>query len=268
MAEKGGKPANLLLTSSLDRGLQQLHRLTLPYAKVIEDSSGDRVVRVTSNRLQHEVVDAVDGLPQRFRELPFKVSTGPVVTFRSRDFLRRERADDTAPLLWMHNVRPFMTQFTPKNGKPMHVLVSDQSNRLLLPAKRYVLLKRFTAKEERRRLVAGIVEAKDSYSSYVGLENHLNYVYRPSGELSGVEALGLAALFNSAIVDRYFRSISGNTQVNAAEIRAMPMPRVETIREIGKAVESNITAMMVERTVGEAIGLPKKLIEELCESAK
>ena len=146
------------------------------------------------------------------------------MTFRSREFLRRERSNDTAPLLWMHNVRPFVTQFPPKNGKPMHILVSDESSRLLLPAKRYVLLKRFTAKEERRRLVAGIVEAKDSYSPFVGLENHLNYVYRASGELSKEEALGLAALFNSVLVDRYFRAISGNTQVNAAEIRAMPVP--------------------------------------------
>src|SRR5438309_8316462 len=108
----------------------------------------------------------------------------------------------------MHNVRPFVTQFPSRNGKPTHILVSDDSNRLLLPAKRYVLLKRFTAKEERRRLVAGIVESKDSYSSFLGLENHLNYVYRPGGELSKEEALGLAALFNSVLVDRYFRAIS------------------------------------------------------------
>ena len=97
-------------------------------------------------------------------------------------------------------------------------------------------MKRFTAKEERRRLVAGIVETKDSYSPFVGLENHLNYVYRLDGELSENEALGLAALFNSTLVDRYFRAISGNTQVNAAEIRAMPVPPLEIIREIGKAL--------------------------------
>src|SRR5208283_5717879 len=107
---------------------------------------------------------------------------------------------------------PFVTQFPPKNGKPMHILVSEGSNRLLLPAKRYVLLKRFTAKEERRRLVAGIVEAEDSYSPFLGLENHLNYIYRRRDELSKEEALGLAAFFNSSLVDRYFRAISGNTQ--------------------------------------------------------
>jgi adenine-specific DNA-methyltransferase len=152
----------------------------------------------------------------------------------------------------------------------MHIVVSDESKRLLLPAKRYVLLKRFTAKEERRRLVAGIVETKDSYSPFLGLENHLNYVYRPRGELSKEEALGLAALFNSVLVDRYFRAISGNTQVNAAEIRAMPVPGVDTIREIGQAVERSPdrTSATVERTVGEILGLPRTLIKELCEASR
>jgi adenine-specific DNA-methyltransferase len=270
LAEKGGKPGDVVLTTSPGRDFQRVDRHVLPYTSVIEDSSGDHLVRVATSGLERQIIEAVDSLPHRFRELPFQISTGPVVTFRARAFLRRERSDETAPLLWMHNVRPFVTQFPPKNGKPMHILVSDGSKRLLLPAQWYVLLKRFTAKEERRRLVAGIVEPKDSYSSYVGLENHLNYVYRPYGELSKEEALGLAALFNSVLVDRYFRAISGNTQVNAAEIRTMPVPCLKTIREIGQAIErdTNRTSPNVERTVGEVLGLPQALIWELCEASK
>jgi len=270
LAEKGGKPKDVALTSSAGRNLQRVDRHILAYTRVIEDSSGNYLIRVATSELEQQIVEAVDSLPHRFRELPFKISTGPVVTFRSRTFLRRKRSDETAPLLWMHNVRPFVTRFPSKNGKPMHILVSDESKRLLLPAKRYVLLKRFTAKEERRRLVAGIVEAGDSYSPFLGLENHLNYVYRPGGELSKDEALGLAALFNSVLIDRYFRAISGNTQVNAAEIRALPVPSVETIRAIGQAVEGNPdrTPKNVEMAVGEVLGLPKTLIRELCEASK
>ncbi|MHB1424374.1 MAG: Eco57I restriction-modification methylase domain-containing protein [Gemmataceae bacterium] len=270
LAEKGGKPKDVVLTTNSGRNFQNVGRHSLPYTRVIEDSSGDHLVRVATNALEQQIVEAMDSLPHRFRDLPFKISTGPVVAFRAREFLRRERSNDTAPLLWMHNVRPFVTRFPSKNGKPMHILVRGESDRLLLPAKRYVLLKRFTAKEERKRLVAGIVEAKDLYSPLVGLENHLNYIYSSSGELSKEEALGLAALFNAVLVDRYFRAISGNTQVNAAEIRAMPVPCVETIRKIGMAVErsNDRTAMTVERTVGEILGLPKKQIMELREASQ
>src|SRR5205814_2157729 len=99
-------------------------RHTLPYTRVIEDSSGDHLVRLATSGLEQQIIEAVDELPHRFRDLPFKISTGPVVTFRATEFLRRERSSDTAPLLWMHNVRPFVTQFPTQNGKPTHILVS------------------------------------------------------------------------------------------------------------------------------------------------
>jgi adenine-specific DNA-methyltransferase len=104
----------------------------------------------------------------------------------------------------------------------------------------------------------------------VGLENHLNYIYRTSDELSEVEALGIAALFNSVLIDRYFRAISGNTQVNAAEIRAMPVPCAEKIQEIGLTVKKSgdRTSINIERIVGEVLGLPKKLLRKLCEVSK
>lgn len=270
LAEKRGQRSDVVLTSTRDRTFNSVDQQILPYKSVLEDASGDRLVRVATNVLERRIVEVLDSLPQRFRDLPFNISTGPVVTFRSTEFLCIERSEHTAPLFWMHNVRPFTTQFRPKNGKPMHILANDESKRLLLPAKRYVLLKRFTAKEERRRLVAGIVEQTDSYSPLLGLENHLNYIYTPGGELSQDEALGLAALLNSTLVDRYFRAISGNTQVNAAEIRAMPVPDLETIRRIGKAIEASNdrSPESIERTVGEAIGLSKSLISELCEAAR
>jgi len=268
LAERGGGPKDVTVTSSPGREFHQVDRHVLPYTRVVEGTSGDHVVRVATGGIGQRIVELVDGLPCRFRDLPFRVSTGRVVTFRSAAFLRGDRSDETAPLLWMHNVRPFVTRFPPRNGKPTHIIVNAESERLLVPAQRYVLLKRFTAKEEKRRLVAGIVGPTDSYSPVLGLENHLNYVYGTAGELSNDEAFGLAALFNSALMDCYFRAVSGSTQVNATEIRAMPVPRIETIREIGRAINRgrDTTPSAVERVVGSALGLPGSLVEQLCEA--
>ncbi|MCI0380866.1 MAG: Eco57I restriction-modification methylase domain-containing protein [Gemmataceae bacterium] len=270
LAEKGGEPGEVVLTSSAGRTFEHVGRCAAPYGQVIDDSNGDHVVRVTTSELEHKIIRAIDKLPTRFRDLSFEISTGPVVTFRSTEFLRKERANNTAPLLWMHNVRPFVTQFPSKNGKPTHIVVNDQSKQLLVPAKRYVLLKRFTAKEEKRRLVAGIVEPKDSYSEWLGLENHLNYVYRRGSELTYKEALGLATFFNSVLVDRYFRAISGNTQVNATEIRSMPFPDESTLVRIGEDMERAVfrDASTIDQVVGRALRLPHDLIKMLCEAAK
>ena len=187
------------------------------------------------------------------------------MTFRSTKYLREDRDADTAPLLWMHNVRPFVTRFPTKKGKPTHIKVSDDSRKLLLPSKRYVLLKRFTAKEEHRRLVAGIFTASDSYSDYVGFENHLNYVYSPKGEMTEVEAYGMAGYFNSSIIDCYFRAVSGNTQVNATEVRTLPTPDLATIRKIGEQLRHDATD--VEAVVGRALGLTDQLIDSFREQA-
>lgn len=269
LAEKGGGPAEVVLTTSRGRDLGDPDRCAVPYHRVIDDSNGDHVVRVATNTLEHEIMALLDALPCRFRDLGFDISTGPVVTFRSTAYLRDERSTDTAPLLWMHNVRPFVTRFPAKNGKPTHILIGEGSKKLLVPAKRYVLLKRFTAKEEKRRLVAGIMEPTDSYSEWVGLENHLNYVYRKGAELGRAEAVGLAAYFNSALVDRYFRAISGSTQVNATEIRTMPTPDARLLAAIGRQIEGteDRSPRTVERTVGRALRLPERWVEHLCAGA-
>jgi adenine-specific DNA-methyltransferase len=97
----------------------------------------------------------------------------------------------------------------------------DNSLRLLIPTKNYVLIKRFSSKEEKRRLTAACFLKAAFPFPYVGIENHVNYVYHAERDLSQEEVYGIAAMFNSKLMDRYFRTISGNTQVNATEIRAM-----------------------------------------------
>ena len=99
-------------------------------------------------------------------------------------------------------------------------------------------MRRFSAKEERRRLTASCLIGASQPGPYVALENHLNYVYHAKRALSLDETYGLAALFNSALLDRYFRTISGNTQVNATELRTMPLPALKMIAAIGRKIQA------------------------------
>ncbi len=64
----------------------------------------------------------------------------------------------------------------------------------------------------------------------------MNYIYRRRGTLAPEEARGLSTLLNSALIDRYFRILNGNTQVNATELRALPLPPLAVIRKLGQAV--------------------------------
>ena len=98
----------------------------------------------------------------------------------------------------------------------------------------YVLLKRFTAKEERRRLVAAVTDPDQFPGAALALENHLNVLHRNNAPLDRQVALGLMVYLNSVLADRYFRLGSGHTQVNAADLRRMPYPAESELRKLGE----------------------------------
>src|SRR6185312_10331033 len=107
---------------------------------------------------------------------------------------------------------------------------------LLVPEGLYVLTKRFSSKEEKRRIVAAIYDPADVASGDVGFENHLNYFHEDGQGLDRTLALGLRAYLNSTLVDLYFRQFSGHTQVNAGDLRRLRYPSLEQLRTLSERV--------------------------------
>ncbi len=208
---------------------------TVPAAGILDVTSSGRVLRLSPDERVDEIITLVDSWPNTLQSLGLNISTGRVVPFRAESLIRKSGAVPAThvPLLWMNHVRAMRTTWPLNRHKPEYIAQSGAGS-LLLPNRNYVLLRRFSAKEEPRRLTAAPYLADDLTTPAVGFENHLNYIHRPGGALSADETWGLAALFNSELLDTYFRAMSGNTQVSATEIRAMPLPPRETIRALGK----------------------------------
>lgn len=154
-----------------------------------------------------------------------EVSTGPVVPFRAEEHLRAERSKTTVPMLWLQHVLPGRVEWPLAGGfrKPEHI-ERHAPDKLLVKNRTYVLLRRFSAKEDARRLVAAPYLQGTIRAPMLGLENHVNFIHRKRGELAESEARALSALLNSALFDAYFRISNGNTQVSATELRALPLP--------------------------------------------
>ncbi len=97
------------------------------------------------------------------------------------------------------------------------------------------------------------------------MENHLNYICHPGRSLTHDEALGIAAVLNSRLLDVYFRTISGNTQVNAAEVRAMPFPNLLMLAKLGEAVSASDLddRQAIEATVLHLLGINGRILEYL-----
>ena len=126
----------------------------------------------------------------------------------------------------------------PKAGKkPNAILQDEMSRRLIVPNETWVLVKRFTAKEERRRVVASVYAGGTLPGSGIGIENHLNYFHCRGRGLPLPLARGLATYLNSTMVDQYFRAFNGHPPVNATDLRSIRYPDAETLQRIGERTE-------------------------------
>lgn len=204
----------------------------------LSDHDGLLLFRLPTGILDEQILETVDKWGGSLEKYGFQVSTGRVVPFRAKELLKKQVSSEngTVPLLWMQNVKPYQINYPLKSfDKPQAISVSDPS--LLLPNSNYVLLRRFSAKEDKRRLIAAPFLENDFEFEDIGFENHINVIFKKGGKLSASETIGLSTLLNSAITDRYFRIVNGNTQVNAAELRIIPIPPMEVIIDIGKKVE-------------------------------
>lgn len=245
----------LRITSSAGmRDIDEPEVFDLPLAELLDLRSKDKVLVLPGNADEVAVFDRLSHWTGSLHQYGWNISTGPVVPFRATDVIVDEASADTVPLLWMQNVKAQESSWPVQTRKAQHILANEASVPLLLPNKNYVLLRRFSSKEQERRLTAAPYLARNIAHTQVGLENHLNYVHAPRGELSEEEVIGLSALFNSRLLDNWFRAINGNTQVSATEIRAMPLPPLAAIRALGAAVGyatdlSNIDEL-VERFTG------------------
>jgi len=193
----------------------------------------------------------VDSWKATLHSQGLEISTGPVVAFRAKQYLQdNQKSASSVPLLWMQHIRPQEVTW-PLNGNFRKQQYIESEPSLMVKNANYVLLRRFSAKEEARRLVAAPYLAEAYPYSQLGLENHLNYIYGQKRELTTEETIGLSGLLNSGLIDRYFRISNGNTQVNATELRALPIPPLSVITAIGKAIikeadEVDLDAVVVQ----------------------
>lgn len=221
---KGAEQGNVLLSTDAAESRE------VPFAEVVRPEDKHVFIRLAVSVDDSDLATKVQALPCTLADLGITVSTGRVVDFRCREHLRREPGDDTVPLIYPgHFDNGRITWPIEGMKKPNALADCDETKSLQVPGGVYVLTKRFSAKEEKRRLVAAVYDGPD-----VGFENHLNYFHKNGAGLDPVFAEGLAAFLNSTAVDLYFRQFSGHTQVNATDLRNLHYPSREAIESLGR----------------------------------
>jgi adenine-specific DNA-methyltransferase len=233
-ATRGGQRNAVLLSTSAGCEEDPVGR-TVPYEAVVQQTDPHQFVHIPVDEQDTAIAQRVADLPATLTDLNVQVSTGRVVDFRAREYLRQDPEPGAVPLIYPGHLRDAQV-FWPQPGakKPNALVACEQTAALLLPNGAYVVVKRFSAKEERRRVVASLATPDSLPGVHVAFENHLNVYHRDGRGLPLHLAIGLVAYLNSTIVDQYVRQFNGHTQINAADLRELRYPSTERLSELGE----------------------------------
>jgi adenine-specific DNA-methyltransferase len=234
-AVKGqNQPRELMISSSSGKHGDVIAESVLSFAEVVHPHDTEKFIHIPSAPCHAVAKETLAGLRSSLASLGVTVSTGRVVGFRLKHSLRQEPQKGTVPLIYPCHFHAGTVHW-PKlqSRKPNAILNNDETRPWLVPSGVYLLTKRFTSKEERRRLVACLFDPQNVKAEWLGFENHLNYFHADGRGLDRNLAVGLFAFLNSTVVDQYFRRFSGHTQVNASDLRKLAYPDLHTLQAMG-----------------------------------
>lgn len=231
------KVEQIIVTTSPGSRDEQISENLVRYDQVIQPDDPQSFIRIMQDADSNHIAQIMSQFQCSLNDIEVNISTGKVVDFRALEFLRKAPETNTVPLLYPSHLQHGRIHWPlPNSKKPNAIVNTTQTQSLLVPNDRYVLVKRFSSKEEKKRIVAVIYEAEEISSSLVGFENHLNYFHQKGRGLSYHFAKGLAAYLNSTLVDSYFRQFNGHTQVNATDLRNIHYPTRLQLEALGSKI--------------------------------
>lgn len=245
---------------SSSHGLKDIDKPTIKYFAhndLIDLNSKEKILHFPTNDRQEAILEIFKSWSATLKQYNIQISTGPVVSFRSRNFIKDTYENWTvflAPLFWLHNVNKMELAWpVSRPNKGQYIKIEERSKSILIPNKNYVLLRRFSSKDDKSRLIAAPYFCNYAEANFIGVENKLNYIYRKNGHLERSEVVGFCALLNSQLFDSYFRIFNGNVNVSATELREITLPPLETIKEIGNQIilSNNFSPQNVNNVVNE-----------------
>ncbi|MEW6406598.1 MAG: BsuBI/PstI family type II restriction endonuclease, partial [Chloroflexota bacterium] len=236
-AVKGGEKDTVRISASQGPDLNNLIIRDVAYDKVVKPGDSELVIHIATSEMDQCVLERIGIFQHSMEELGLAVSTGRVVAFRAKEFLRDDPDENTVPMIYpTHFDDGYIRWPKPDSRKPNAIIQNKTTESLLLPSGSYVLVRRFSAKEERRRLLAAIYDSERVSDSPVGFENHLNVFHRDNSGLPIQLAKGLSIFLNSTLVDDYFRQFNGHTQVNATDLRMLKYPSKDVLYNLASYI--------------------------------
>lgn len=252
--ERGGQQGPVTVTTSTDDSFSDLTTHEHPFDRIVFPDDQARFIHVPTTT-EKSAIELSPAVRYSLADIGVKVSTGPVVDFRLKAHLRDMPEEGTVPLIYPGHLSITGTVW-PVLGlkKPNAILRNAETEKWLYPNGFYCVVRRFSSKEEKRRVVASVVDpAAFGDHTVLGFENHMNLFHENKRGLPELLARGLAVFLNTNAVDESFRRFNGHTQVNATDLKLMKYPSREALTQLGQWAKqhSEITQEMIDEQLGK-----------------
>lgn len=241
------------VTYSNDQTFSDIKTKRVPFDHIVRPDDTHKTIHIPS---KNQTLVLNDYLKSNLNDLGIDASTGPVVNFRLKDAISTDRAVGAIPLLYPAHMYGYETQFPREDFTKKGQFYKPQSERdtNVLPLNGcYVIVRRFSSKEEKRRIFASVVEPSNFKDKSISFENHLNYYHDKKEGFDKDLAYGLCAYLNSTLLDEHFRKISGHTQVNVTDLRNIPYPDLQKLKKLG-AMTQSVMGLVDDIVTREIIG--------------
>lgn len=273
--KNANKPEKVLINSSSSAEDELILSREIRFKEVVHPEDPEMFIRIVPDGISQQIVEWMAQFKASLEDLGLSVSTGRVVDFRAKQYLRLRPQEGTAPLIYPVNFTAGYVSWPKDTKKPQALIITEDTKALLVPNEHYVLIKRFSSKEEKKRVVAVVHDAERLPGTDIGFENHLNYFHRKGKGLDLTLARGLATFLNSSIVDAFFRQFNGHTQVNATDLRSLKYPSLQQLMALGAKIaaefprQEQIDALikkellMIDTSANDPIATKKRIEEAL-----
>lgn len=234
MLQKNGIQKNVKVTYCKDDSFVGLTEFSLPFSQILHENDHEKFFHIPIKKQENR--ECLE-MPMDLKRLNLHVSTGPIVDFRFKDLLLKEHTNHSVPIIYSVHLKNHRLSWPQESKKANAIITSEAVKRQLFPKGFYVLVKRFSTKEEPKRVVASIITPDDFIEDSMAFENHLNVFHVDKSSLPENLAYGLICWLNSTYIDEEFRLFSGHTQVNATDLRNLSYPSTEKLEAIGQELK-------------------------------
>jgi adenine-specific DNA-methyltransferase len=251
--ERGGKQGPVTVSTSTDDSFSDLITHQHQFDRIVFPDDPERFIHVptTTGKSLLELSSAVHC---SLADIGLSVSTGPVVDFRLKTHLRSMPEPGTVPLIYPGHLGAAAAVWPiPGMKKPNAIMRNDETEKWLYPNGFYCAVRRFSSKEEKRRVVASVITPETFHGqTALGFENHINLFHASKHGLPRALAWGLMVFLNTTAVDHHFRRFNGHTQVNATDLKLMKYPSLDTLTGLGtRAMQQvNLTQEQIDAMLG------------------